>query len=221
MTAEPLAVLVVDDHPMYAQGLIGLLTELGIRVLGHASDGETGVRAAIELGPDIVIMDLHMPVLDGIAATRRIVAEAPDVAVLVLSMLDDDASIVAALAAGARGYLLKEAGAEEISRALQVVAAGDAILAPKVAGVVATSLHRNVTRLAATPRAFTDLTQREDEVLDLLARGRSNPSIAEQLMLSEKTVRNYVSDIFTKINVNSRAEAVAVSRSHGYGAGAL
>lgn len=133
-------------------------------------------------------------------------------------MLDDDASIIAALAAGARGYLLKEVGAEEISRAPQAVAAGDAILAPRVAGVVATSLHRNVTRLAATPRAFADLTHREDEVLDLLARGCSNPSIAERLVLSEKTVRNYVSDIFTKINVNSRAEAVAVARGHGYGA---
>lgn len=97
------------------------------------------------------------------------------------------------------------------------MAAGDAILAPRVEGVVATSLHRNVTRLAATPRAFADVTHREDEVLGLLARGCSNPSIAERLVLSEKTVRNYVSDIFTKININSRAEAVAVARSHGYG----
>ena len=210
-------VAVVDDHPMFREGLVSLLDALdGTTVVGQAGDGEQAVAVVAETLPDVVLMDLHMPVLNGVEATRRITAEYPAVAVLVLTMLDDDESLFAALRAGARGYLLKESSREDIRRAVEAVASGQAVLDPHVAARVLGSVAP--ATLAADPSAFPQLTEREREILDLIARGLTNPAIAERLYLSEKTVRNHVSNVFAKIHVTDRAGAVARARDRGYGA---
>lgn len=212
-------VAVVDDHPMFREGLVSLLEALDdTTVVGQAADGEHALAVVAETNPDVVLMDLHMPLLNGVEATRRITAEHPAVAVLVLTMLVDDESLFAALRAGARGYLLKESSREDIRRALEGVASGQAVLDPQVAARVLGSVSPATG--APDPSAFPQLTQREREILDLLARGLTNPAIAERLYLSEKTVRNHVSNVFAKIHVTDRAGAVARARDKGYGASA-
>ena len=210
-------VAVVDDHPLFREGLVSLLEALDdTTVVGQAGDGEQALQVVAETSPDVVLMDLHMPLLNGVEATRQITAEHPGVAVLVLTMLDDDESLFAALQAGARGYLLKESSREDIRRALEGVASGQAVLDPQVAARVLGSVSPAAG--AADPSAFPQLTDREREILDLLARGLTNPAIAERLYLSEKTVRNHVSNVFAKIHVTDRAGAVARARDKGYGA---
>ena len=207
-------VLVVDDHPVVRRGLIALLTSMqGIAVVGEAGDGAAAVREAQLLAPDVVIMDIQMPSTDGIEATRRITAAAPGCAVLVLSMFSTDEAVVTVLEAGARGYLLKGAEQEEIARALQAVAAGQVVLEPSVAA-------RLLARGAAgshleVPLPF--LTVRERQVLDHLAAGRGNAAIAGALGLSVKTVSNHVSNVFGKLGVATRSEAVVLAREHGLG----
>jgi len=209
-----ITVLVADDHPVVRRGLSALLSSLeGVRVVGEAGDGESAVREALLLAPDVVVMDIQMPGMDGIAATRRITAAAPGCAVLVLSMFETDESVRTVLEAGARGYLLKGAGQEEIARALQAVAAGQVVLEPSVA---ARLLARGAGP-APAPVPLPGLTVRERQVLDGLAAGRSNTSVAESLGLSVKTVSNHVSSIFAKLGVATRAEAVVVGREHGLG----
>lgn len=208
-------VLVVDDHPLYRDGLVAAIGTMdGVEVVGDAADGVEAVRAVRELAPDVVVMDLHMPNLNGIDATRRIAEEHPAVAVLVLTMLDGDDSVFAAMRAGARGYLLKGADRAEIRRALEAVAGGgvifSAVIANRVLGFFSSSGAR-----AAVP--FPDLTEREREILDLVAGGLSNAEIASRLFLSQKTVRNHVSNVFGKLQVASRAEAVAHARDAGLG----
>lgn len=211
-----LRVVVVDDHPMFREGLAAMLDALeGTEVVGQASHGEEALAVVASTGPDVVLMDLHMPGLNGVEATRRITEVQPAVAVLVLTMLADDDSLFAALRAGARGYLLKEASRADIIRALESVAAGQAVLDPTVAPRVLSSLTAAAT--APDQRAFPHLTEREREVLDLLARGLTNPAIAGRLFLSEKTVRNHVSNVFAKLHVTDRAAAVARARDAGYG----
>jgi len=211
---DTIRVLVADDHPVVRRGLTALLSSLaGVAVVGEAGDGETAVREALLLAPDVVIMDIQMPGTDGIEATRRITAAAPGCAVLVLSMFETDESVVTVLEAGARGYLLKGAGQAEIAQALQAVAAGQVVLEPSVAA-------RLLTRkggAAATPVPLPSLTVRERQVLDRLAAGRSNTAIAQALALSVKTVSNHVSAIFAKLGVATRAEAVVLGREHGLG----
>lgn len=206
-------VVLCDDHPVYRDGLRSLLTELGVDVVAEAGDGHEGVRLAIEHVPDVVVMDLHMPECNGVEATRRIVEARPQVRVLVLTMLDDDMTLFAALRAGASGYLLKGARHEEIERVLKAVVQGDIV----VSGSAAPRL-RSGLRAPAASGAFPQLTVREHEILDLLARGRTNESIASALFLSSKTVRNKVSTIFTKLGVSTRAEAIALARDAGVGA---
>jgi DNA-binding NarL/FixJ family response regulator len=209
-------VVVVDDHPMFREGLASMLATVpDTEVVGQAADGDEAVRLAAELEPDVVLMDLHMPGLNGLEATQRIRARHPDVKVLVLTMLDDDDSVFAAVRAGAHGYLLKEAAREDVIRALDGVAAGQAVLDPNVAQRVLAAVTRPVA--APDAGAFPYLTQREREILDLLARGLTNAVIAQRLFLSEKTVRNHVSNIFAKIHARDRAEAVARARDAGYG----
>jgi DNA-binding NarL/FixJ family response regulator len=173
------------------------------------------VELAEAAQPDVVVMDLHMPGLDGVAATREIVRVSPHVAVLVLTMFDDDDSVFAAMRAGARGYVLKGANQADVVRAVHLVGAGGAMFGPAVAQRVIEFFAR--PRPATTPIAFPELTDREHEVLDLLAAGHSNSTIASRLRISDKTVRNHVSNIFTKLAVADRAQAIVRAREAGLG----
>ena len=212
-------VLVVDDHPLYREGLLtALAADPAIEVVGEAADGAEAVGAVPERRPDVVLMDLHMPGMSGVEATRQICAEHPSVAVLVLTMLDGDDAVFAAMRAGARGYLLKGAGRDEITRAVASVARGEVVFS---AGIASRVLGFFNGRPAAGPQPFAELTDREREILDLVARGLTNPAIARRLVLSEKTVRNHVSNVFTKLQVTGRAEAVAKARDAGLGEGPL
>ena len=218
MSAEQLRVLVADDHPMFRRGLCATIDSMeGVVVVGEAATGTQAVMAARELRPDLVVMDLHMPELDGIEATRRILDQSPAVAVLVLTMLEDHGSVFAAMQAGARGYLLKGADHDDITRAVRGVAHGEVIFGPAVAGQVLAFFSS--ARPAPPSPAFPELTDREREVLELLAAGHSNSAIATRLFLSPKTIRNYVSGIFAKLHVASRAEAIVRARDQGLGGG--
>jgi DNA-binding NarL/FixJ family response regulator len=211
-------VLVVDDHPTFVRAVTLLLdADDDIEVVGSAAEGATAVALAIELQPDVVLMDLNMPELNGIEATREIVGAVPHVAVIVLTMFDDDQSVSAAIRHGARGYLLKGARQDEIRRAVRAAAAGEAIFGPVVARKLSALLDRPAETGAS---AFPGLTARELDVLALVAEGADNPSIARALHLSVKTVRNYVSLVLTKIHVATRAEAIVLAREAGLGVGA-
>lgn len=212
----PLRVVVVDDHPLYREGLVTAMTAMaGVAVVGEAGDGAQAVEVAGRLLPDVVVMDLHMPVVNGIDATRQITSAHPTVAVLVLTMLEGDDSVFAAMRAGARGYLLKGADRAEIARALEGVAHGEVVFSSGIAS-------RVLAFFAAAPVAalepFPSLTEREREILDLVARGLTNAEIARRLVVSDKTVRNHVSNVFAKLQVAGRAEAVARARDAGLGA---
>jgi DNA-binding NarL/FixJ family response regulator len=213
----PIRVLIVDDHPLFRDGIRALLDSLaGADAVGEASDGRSAVAMVDTLAPDVVLMDLQLPEMHGIEATRRIVAVHPEIAVLVLSMSDADESVFAAMRAGARGYVLKGADHDEIHRAIVAAAAGEAIFGPAVA--------RRLMALFSAPRtrgrgsdAFPDLTERELEILELIARGNANATIAERLGLSLKTVRNHVSSILNKLQVVDRATAIVRAREAGLG----
>ena len=219
MTSSPVAGLravVVDDHPVFRTGLRTLLEDLGVLVVAEAGDGETGVAAVLAERPDVVLMDLQMPGVSGVEATRRLTAQLPDVRVVVLTMVDDDQAVFAAVQAGAMGYLLKGAGQEEIGRALASVASGHAVYGPEVARRLR-SFFTAGPGVAGAAQPFPALSEREREVLDLMARGEGNAGIARRLFLSEKTVRNYVSSIFTKLGVDSRPAALGQAREAGLG----
>jgi DNA-binding NarL/FixJ family response regulator len=216
---EPrLRVVVADDHPMFREGLAATIDGLPrSKVVGQAATGLEAVELAQQAQPDVVVMDLHMPQMNGIDATRHITQRYPQVAVLVLTMLEDDASVVSAMQAGARGYLLKEANRADIGRALEAVAAGEIIFGPSVAARVLTLFSATTAVQQSGQSAFPELTDREQEILELVARGLTNPAIASRLYLSEKTVRNHVSNVFAKLHVTDRAAAVARARDRGYG----
>ena len=211
----PISILICDDHPVFRFGLRALLdAEACTEVVGEAKTGREAVELAASLEPDVVLMDINMPELNGIEATRRIVAGRPGTAVLIITMFDDD-RVFAAMRAGARGYLLKGAEGEETLRAIRAVAGGEAIFSPNAA-------ERLIKFFAAGPKdaatpAFPDLTPRELEILSLIAQGLSNTAIAERLVLSPKTVRNQVSTVFSKLQVASRAEAIVRAREAGLG----
>jgi DNA-binding NarL/FixJ family response regulator len=209
-------VLVVDDHPLYREGLVTAIASMpGKEVVGEASDGREAVDVATTLAPDVVVMDLHMPVLNGVDATRAICERLPGTAVLVLTMLEGDESVFAAVRAGARGYLLKGADRSEIGRALDAVAHGDVVFSAAIASRVLGYFAAGRPTQALAP--FPELTEREREVLDLVARGMTNAEIARRLVVSDKTVRNHVSNVFAKLHVGDRAEAVARARDAGLG----
>jgi DNA-binding NarL/FixJ family response regulator len=210
-------VLLVDDHPVFRHGLRALLGALpDVEVVGEAISGSEAVEQAASLRPDVTVMDLHMPGgIDGVEATRRIVADTPDAAVLVLTMFDDDDSVFAAMRAGARGYLVKGADSPDVQRAISAVAGGEAIFGPGVAERVLGYLTRPLSVRDET--MFPELTQREREVLALIAAGRGNNAIAGELSLSTKTIRNLVSSIFAKLQVADRAEAIVRARRAGLG----
>jgi DNA-binding NarL/FixJ family response regulator len=206
-----LRVLVVDDHPMFTAGVTALLSSVeDTDVVATAADGEAAVREATLHRPDVVLMDLNLPRVSGLEATRRIVKASPESVVLVLSMLDDDESVLAAMRAGARGYVLKGAGQEELLAAIRSVAAGGAVFGAAVAG-------RMLAALDAPPPApaFRGLTEREAQVLSLMAEGRDNREIAAELQVSAKTVANHVSHILTKLQARDRVDAVLRARGPG------
>ncbi|EXF24141.1 LuxR family transcriptional regulator [Nesterenkonia sp. AN1] len=210
-----LRVLIADDHPVVRFGLRALIETLeGLEVAGEAADGESAVREAQILRPDVVLMDVRMPGLDGVEATRRIRAGAPETAVLMLTMYDDDATVFTAMQAGARGYLLKGAEQEEIDTAIRAVVTGQAIFGP---GVAARILRHFTAPPSPTPAPFPELTEREREILDLLASGRRTAQIAEALFLSPKTVSNHLTSIFAKLEVFDRAAAIIRAREGGLG----
>jgi DNA-binding NarL/FixJ family response regulator len=208
-------VLIADDHPLVLSGLRALLETLdGIEVVGSAVNGREAVTLAVSLQPDVVVMDLQMPELDGVEATRQITERLPGTAVLALTMHDDDASVFAAIRAGARGYLLKGAGQEDVARAIAAVSRGEAIFGPTVAG-------RLLQFFASGPESakppFPQLTVREREILDLMAGGLTNAEIGQRLFLSSKTVSNNVTVIFDKLQVAGRPRAIVQARNAGLG----
>jgi len=208
-------VLIADDHASFRSGLRALLeTADDLEVVGEASSGGEAVAASARLQPDVVLMDVTMPGGDGIEATRQIVDATPHVAIIVLTMDGGDGSVLGAVKAGARGYILKGAQRAELFRAIRAVAAGEAIFGPGVARRLATYLSPPPVG-RATP--FPELSGREREILDLVARGRSNAEITAYLGLSPKTVRNHVSNIFSKLPARDRAEAIVMAREAGMG----
>jgi DNA-binding NarL/FixJ family response regulator len=211
---DQVRVVLADDHPMFRDGLRVALSALpDIDVVAEAASGMAAVAAAEQHQPDVVIMDLNMPDLNGIEATRRIVAQSPHIAVLVLTMFDEDESVFQAMRAGARGYLLKGADQDDIARAVHAVARGDAIFGPALARRLIGYFTSG--RQSAIP--FGELTDREREVLELVARGRNNGEIARELFISAKTVRNHVSNVFAKLQVTDRAQAIVRAREAGLG----
>ena len=210
-------VLVADDHPAYRRGLELMLAEVDdLEIVGMAETGAQQWSWPASLTPDVVLMDLRMPDLDGIEATRRITRHRhpPEPAVVVLTMFDDDESVFTAMRAGARGYLLKGADQDEIVRAIRAAAAGEAIFGPEVAARV---VDHFAAGAGSTAAAFPALTEREREVLEMIAAGKGNATIAHELMISLKTVRNHVSNIFTKLQVSDRSGAIVKARKAGLG----
>lgn len=209
-------ILIADDHAAFRSGMRALLETAGdMAVVGEARTGDEAVAQTISLQPDVVLMDLNMPGMDGLEATRRIVDAAPHVAVLVVTMYDDDDSVFDAVRAGARGYVLKGAQRAELLRAVRAVVSGEAIFGPAVARRLMAYFAR--PRPAVDVAAFPELTQREREILELVARGRSNAEITAGLVLSPKTVRNHVSNIFSKLQARDRAEVIVRARQAGMG----
>ncbi len=214
MDGGPVRILIADDNADFREGLCGLLdAQPDTQVVGEATTGEQAVTLAARLQPDVVLMDLKMPGMNGIEATRRIAQTSPHIGILVVTMYEDDDSVFAAMRAGARGYLLKGAPKAETLRAIRAVASGEAIFS----SVIARRLMGFFSAARPSGPALPELTEREREILALIARGRSNPEIAAELFLSLKTVRNHVTNIFSKLQVVDRAQAVLRAREAGLG----
>ena len=213
---EKIRILIADDHRPFREGLHALLLSTAdCAVVGEAASGEAAIELAAALQPDVILMDINMPGVNGIEATRRILHTSPHISILVLTMFDDDDSVFAALRAGARGYVLKGALKAEILRAIRGVSSGEAIFGPAIAKRLMTFFAG--LQPAAPPQAFPELTEREREILALIAQHRTNPEIADRLSLSQKTVRNHVSNIFSKLQVVDRAQAILRAREAGLG----
>ena len=210
---DTLTVLIADDHPLFRKGLRALLTSLpNMQLAGEATSGAEAIRLAEQLQPDVILMDLQMPEGGGLAAIRQIVQTSPHIRILVITMFQDDDSVFAALRAGARGYVLKDMNDEEIMRAILAVGSGEAIFSP----AIAQRLMRFFSARPALPvEIFPELTESEGNVLTLMAQGANNDEIARQLSFSSKTVRNYVSNIFSKLQVADRAQAIVKAREAG------
>jgi DNA-binding NarL/FixJ family response regulator len=215
VAAVSVRILLADDHPMFRAGLRGsLAADPELEVVAEAADGAEAIALALELRPDVVLMDLQMPGVNGVEATARLAEAVPQARVLVLTMFEDDHSVFAAMRAGARGYLLKGAGEEDVVRAVRTVADGGLVFGQAVAELVAAHF---ATGREQAPPVFPELTGREREILDLVARGTTNAAISQRLFLSQKTVRNHVSNIFNKLRVADRGEAIVRAREAGLG----
>lgn len=213
---EPLRVLIADDHTLFRYGMQGLLsTQPDIEVVGEATTGEEAVALAAELRPDVVLMDIKMPGVNGIEATRRILADHPSIRILMVTMFEDDASVFTAMRAGARGYVLKDAAKDDVLGAIRAVGRGGAVFSPGIAARLTDFFA--TTHPAVLREAFPTLTDREREMLHLMSQGSSNAEIARLLSLSIKTVQNHVSNIFRKLQVADRTQAVVRVREAGMG----
>ena len=215
----PIKILVADDHNLFREGLIALLEAASeTAVVGQAGTGTEAVAQAKAVTPDVILMDIMMPEMNGIEATRRVLAEQPDTGIIMLTMLEDDDSLFAAMCAGARGYILKGADKAEVLATVKAVAEGQALFGSSIAARLTTFFQRGRTKESAvTP--FPDLTGRERELLELIAQGKNNQEIAAQLHISSKTVSNHISNIFNKLQVADRAQAIVKAREAGLGAG--
>jgi DNA-binding NarL/FixJ family response regulator len=213
---ESIHVLIADDHSLYREGVRKMLSvSPDIEIVGEATNGDEAVAQALALQPDVILMDLKMPGVNGIEATRRILYASPRIGVLVLTMFETDETVFAAMRAGARGYLLKDVDQEDVIRAVKAVSRGDAIFSPAIAERL---IHYFAALKPATAdQAFPELTDREREILHLIAQGHKNSEIAERLLLSIKTVQNHVSNIFSKLQVADRAQAIIRARDAGLG----
>lgn len=213
---EELRILIADDHPLFRHGIQSLLNaNTGFEVVGEATTGEEAIRLAEHWQPDVIVMDIQMPSVNGIEATRRILRTSPNIRILIVTMFEDDASVFTAIRAGARGYVLKDSDNEDILVAIRAVGRGEAIFSPAIASRLIdffSTLHT-----PSSSQSFPELTVREREILDLIAQGKSNNEIAAQLVLSPGTVRNYVSNVFSKLQVADRAEAMLKARDAGLG----
>ncbi len=221
MSEESIHILIADDHPVFRFGLRALLeAQPDMVVVGEAESGETAVTLTQSLQPDVVLMDINMPGINGIEATKQIIDSLRETAVLIITMFDDD-TVFTAMQAGARGYLLKGAQGDETLRAIRAVANGEVIFSPGVAEQMMDFFMKGGRQMATTDSAraepFPELTPREREILELLAQGLTNTAIAEKLVLSPKTIRNQVSNIFSKLQVASRSEAIVKAREAGLG----
>jgi DNA-binding NarL/FixJ family response regulator len=211
---ESIRILIADDHTLFREGVRSLLASVAdTQAVGEAATGPEAVERALALQPDVVLMDIQMPGLNGIEATRRIVAASPHIGVIVVTMFEDDESVFAAMRAGARGYVLKGADQEEVLRTIRAVARGEALFGPAIARRLMG--YFSTPRPAAVEPVFPELTEREREVLALIAQGHNNEEIARKLVLSQKTVRNHVSNIFSKLQVADRAQAIVRAREAG------
>ena len=211
-----ITVLIADDHPVYRDGLASLLEPMpGIEVVGRAADGVDAVEQAMATRPDVVIMDVQMPRLNGIEATRRLLADLPETGVLVITMGEDESTVFSAVTAGARGYLLKGADADEVVQAIRTVHGGGVVFGASLAQRIARVFADGPT--TARPTVFPELSEREREILDLVAAGLSNGDIAARLYLSPKTVRNNVSAILTKLQARDRSAVIITAREAGLG----
>ena len=213
---EPIRILIADDHTLFRDGLAALFASVtDTEVVGEAASGEEAIALAESLQPDVVLMDIQMPGLNGIEATRRITHASPHIGVVMVTMFEDDESVFAAMRAGARGYVLKGADQDEMLRCVRAAARGEALFGPTIAARLTRFFA--APRPAGPPNLFPDLTDREREVLDLIAQGRNNEAIADELVISRKTVRNHVSNILNKLQVADRAQAIVRARQAGMG----
>jgi len=214
---DPLRVLIADDHPLFRSGMHALLTSTPVvEVAGEATNGDEAIDLAATLQPDVILMDLQMPGgIGGIEATRRILDASPHIRILVVTMFEDDDSVFAALRAGARGYILKGANPVEMVRAITAVGSGEAIFSPAIAQRLIDFFAAPQPAITPAP-LFPGLTDREREILNLIVQGYSNPEIADRLVLSLKTVRNHVSNIFSKLQVADRSQAILLAREAGW-----
>lgn len=213
LTSLPLTILIADDHPLFRKGLRALLATVPqVQVVGAAASGAEAVHLAEQLQPNLVLMDLQMPGGDGLTAIRQIVAAHPNIHILVVTMFEDDDSVFAAMRAGARGYVLKDMDDDEMIRAILAVGHGEAIFSPAIATRIMAFFN---SRQSQPPPLFPELTESEQNVLRLMARGLTNNAIAVQLAFSPKTVRNYVSNIFGKLHVADRTQAILRARDAG------
>lgn len=220
MSAAPIRILLVDDHAMVRRGMRDFLElHADLEVVGEAADGEAALELVASLRPDVVVMDLLMPVVDGIEATRRIKASDPEIEVVALTSFIEESRVVAAIEAGAAGFLLKDAEADDLAAAIRAAAAGEVHLDPAVAGIVARRLRgRSAGRGGDDPAARLDaLTARERDVLGAVARGLSNRAIAAELGITERTARTHVSNILAKLGLASRTQAALLAAEHGIG----